>query len=187
LAPKYEKLAQIFAGEPDVLIAKVDATEESALGDRYEVQGYPTLKFFPAGSSQPENYEGAREVDALVEFINSKVGTQRNADGSLKATAGRVAALDSVLAEATLQVTESVIETMKKVVDTLEGKAVSHGKLYVSTAEKIISKGADYLEKESQRLSKMVKSSNLKPEARANFQLKQNILAAFTAASSDEL
>ena len=31
LAPKYEELAKIFAGESGVLIGKVDATEEESL------------------------------------------------------------------------------------------------------------------------------------------------------------
>ena len=34
LAPKYEKLAEVFAGDKEVLIAKVDATEEEGLGTR---------------------------------------------------------------------------------------------------------------------------------------------------------
>jgi hypothetical protein len=36
LAPKYEKLANVFAGESSkVVIAKVDATEEEGLAARY--------------------------------------------------------------------------------------------------------------------------------------------------------
>jgi hypothetical protein len=35
LAPKYEELANIFSGESDVVIAKVDATEEEELAARY--------------------------------------------------------------------------------------------------------------------------------------------------------
>jgi len=57
LAPTYEKLAKAFEGENDVLIAKVDATEEEELGKRYNVEGFPTIKFFPAGSAEPEAYD----------------------------------------------------------------------------------------------------------------------------------
>ena len=62
---------------------------------RFGISGYPTLKYFPAGSLEPEAYEEARELESLVHFINTKTGTQRNPDGSLQATAGRVEALDA--------------------------------------------------------------------------------------------
>lgn len=57
--------------------------------------GYPTLKFFPAGSLEPEPYEEARELESLVHFVNTKTGTKRNPDGSLEASAGRLEALDA--------------------------------------------------------------------------------------------
>jgi protein disulfide-isomerase A6 len=34
LTPKYERLAQIYAGDKNVLIGKVDATEQESLGSR---------------------------------------------------------------------------------------------------------------------------------------------------------
>lgn len=69
LAPKYEELAKIFAGEKDVVIAKVDAADYGDLANRYDVTGYPTLKFFPAGSSEPENYEQGRKRDSPTQPI----------------------------------------------------------------------------------------------------------------------
>ena len=62
---------------------------------RFGISGYPTLKFFPAGSLEPEAYDEARELDTLVNFINTKTGTKRNSDGSLQGSAGRVESLDA--------------------------------------------------------------------------------------------
>ena len=43
--------------------------------DRFEVTGFPTIKFFPAGSDEPEPYEENRELEDLVTFLNAKAGT----------------------------------------------------------------------------------------------------------------
>ena len=52
---------------------------------RYEVSGYPTLKWFPADRT-PQGYDGARNLDALVEFVNENSGTKRTVKGLLDAT-----------------------------------------------------------------------------------------------------
>ena len=60
MAPKYEKAAkQLALHDPPILLAKVDATEESALGQEYGVTGYPDLKVFRKG--KPYEYKGERE------------------------------------------------------------------------------------------------------------------------------
>ncbi len=54
LAPAYEEVGQTFDNSDSVLIAKVDADSERALGTRFGVRGYPTLKYFPRGSTEPK-------------------------------------------------------------------------------------------------------------------------------------
>jgi len=66
LTPTWKKLATQFKGK--VNIAKVDATVHSALGTRFGVKGYPTLKWFPGGvksDSLVEDHAGGRDLDAL--------------------------------------------------------------------------------------------------------------------------
>lgn len=48
---------------------------------RYGVSGFPTLKFFPKNNKAGEDYEGGRDVDDFVSFINEKSGTSRDAKG----------------------------------------------------------------------------------------------------------
>lgn len=43
-----------FDGDDSVVIAKVDADSDRTLGGRFGVKGFPTLKFFPKGSTDPE-------------------------------------------------------------------------------------------------------------------------------------
>jgi len=96
LIPIYEKLAQVFESDSNVVIAKVDATENQQLAAKYEVQGYPTLKFFPQGGKNGEKYEGGRSLKNFVDFINERTGTRRNEDGSLMLSAGRFGKLDVI-------------------------------------------------------------------------------------------
>lgn len=181
LAPKYEQLAQIYAGDStNVVIAKVDATEESALGSRFEIQGYPTIKYFPAGKTEPEDYQGGRELDDFVSFINSNAGTQRNVDGSLKSTAGRIEALDKIIANSEYSISAPIQEQLEQAaIAAVNTPDAAAAKIYASIAKNIHSKGPGYIGTELGRMTKMLSGSSLKPEAKKNFQLRQNILAAF--------
>lgn len=78
LAPKYDELGLLYQSNPDfaskVTIAKVDATANDVPD---EIQGFPTIKLFPAGNkSDPVSYSGSRTVEDLVQFIkeNGKHG-----------------------------------------------------------------------------------------------------------------
>jgi len=74
LEPEYEKVAAAFSKFGEVLIAKVDADQHKDLGGRFAVKGFPTLKWFPKGSTEPEEYSGGREADDLISFVNGKAG-----------------------------------------------------------------------------------------------------------------
>ena len=47
LAPEYSAAAEVLSTmDPAVPLAKVDATEEKMLAEKYGVQGFPTLIYF---------------------------------------------------------------------------------------------------------------------------------------------
>jgi thioredoxin-like negative regulator of GroEL len=47
LTPEYAAAAAILAErDPPIYLAKVDATENNALSERFEVKGFPTLHWF---------------------------------------------------------------------------------------------------------------------------------------------
>lgn len=77
LEPVYDDLAGVFAHAKDrVHISKVDADNERALGQRFGIAGFPTLKWFDGKSDQAEDYEGGRDLESLVEFVSEKAGVR---------------------------------------------------------------------------------------------------------------
>lgn len=71
LEPEFEKASEELDGTGSVL-GKVDATIEKELGERFKVEGYPTLKLFRSGTSSP--YEGGRSAQDIVTFMKKQAG-----------------------------------------------------------------------------------------------------------------
>uniref|UniRef100_A0A672F776 Protein disulfide-isomerase A3 n=1 Tax=Salarias fasciatus TaxID=181472 RepID=A0A672F776_SALFA len=69
LEPKYKELGEKLADDPNVVIAKMDATAND-VPSPYEVSGFPTIYFSPAGRKMnPKRYEGGREVADFVSYL----------------------------------------------------------------------------------------------------------------------
>jgi protein disulfide-isomerase A6 len=84
LAPIYEELATAF-GNSKVSIANVDADKHKDLGKRFNVQGFPTLKWFSGKEgAEPEDYNGGRDLESLTAFVSEKAGIK--AKGPKKAS-----------------------------------------------------------------------------------------------------
>lgn len=65
-APKYAEAATALKPE-GIVLAKFDAHEHNEFAKKYDVKGYPTVKFAVKGVFKP--YEGPRTVDGVKNFI----------------------------------------------------------------------------------------------------------------------
>ncbi|KAL3030290.1 hypothetical protein AAZX31_03G212100 [Glycine max] len=181
LAPIYEKVAAAFNLDKDVVMANVDADKYKDLAEKYGVSGYPTLKFFPKSNKAGEDYNGGRDLDDFVAFINEKCGTYRDGKGQLTSKAGIIASLDDLVKEfvsADSNEKKAVYSRLEEEVKKLKGSSARHGDLYLKLAKKGIEKGADYAKNEIQRLERMLEKS-ISPAKADEFTLKKNILSTF--------
>jgi len=73
LTPEYAAAAKILGEKtPPRYLAKVDTTKEEKLGKRFDIKGFPTLKWFVDGKDQ--EYTGGRTTDTIVNWITKKTG-----------------------------------------------------------------------------------------------------------------
>ena len=67
LSPIWDELGEKLKDVKNVVIAKIDASNNDAPG--VEVQGFPTIILFKANDNERVNFEGDRTVDGFVDFL----------------------------------------------------------------------------------------------------------------------
>ncbi|CAG8721780.1 15822_t:CDS:2, partial [Acaulospora morrowiae] len=180
LAPIYEKVAKDYAQESECVVANIDASDHRTIGDRYDVKGYPTIKFFPKGENKtPIDYTGGRTEQDFVDFLNENCGTQRLVGGRLSGDAGKIPKLDAFVVEFTDATTradkENVIKEAKVVADELDTR---FAKYYPKVMEKTLEK-EDYVDKEIARINKIIESGTISDNKIDDFTIRKNILSSF--------
>ena len=71
LKPTWSQFAAKHKDSKELLVAEVDCTDSKggeAICERYDVEGFPTIKYFDAGESEPEDFEDERGIEALEAF-----------------------------------------------------------------------------------------------------------------------
>lgn len=71
LAPEYAAAATELKGG-DVILAKIDATEENELSQEYDVQGFPTIFFFSDGVHKPYTGQRTKWVSFCFQLVFRK-------------------------------------------------------------------------------------------------------------------
>ncbi|CAK60971.1 unnamed protein product (macronuclear) [Paramecium tetraurelia] len=73
LAPKYAEAATALRPE-GIVLAKIDATVQKKLAEKYGVKGYPTIKF--SAKQAVKDFEGGRNADGIKNWIYSNLNPE---------------------------------------------------------------------------------------------------------------
>lgn len=183
IKPAWNRVADLFADEPDVSIVSVDADKHRSLGERFEVQGFPSLKYFPAGGGKPVAYDGGRSEKDLVAFLNEKADTDVRVDGSPSKKNGLLPEVHDILAgfgEASAEEKEAKLREAGREVAG-GGDKEAKFRVYAKVGAKILAEGAAYVAREKARLAAMLANGkgSITPTQRKNFQRRINVLTVF--------
>jgi len=151
-----------------------DAASGRPLGEKYGVSGFPTIKFFKKGNTVADAYEGGREVADFITFLNENADAKREPNGALAASAGRVAALDTLVRKY-IDGDKSVASDIK----AFDGDS-ANVKFYKTVFDKFTSEGASWVEATKSRMKKVLDGGDsLAASKRDEFAERINILNAF--------
>ena len=91
LAPEYAAAAaELKTSGNKAVLAKVDADSEKELGTKFQVEGFPTLKWFVNG--KPQEYNGGRVTKDIVSWIEKHTGPAYKTINSNEELAAEIAA-----------------------------------------------------------------------------------------------
>ena len=73
MAPEYAKAADLLKNEgSEIHLAKVDTTNDTVLGERFQILSFPTLKLFVDGI--PIEYNSGRTAELIIQWLKKKTG-----------------------------------------------------------------------------------------------------------------
>ncbi|KAF3928954.1 hypothetical protein AA313_de0208629 [Arthrobotrys entomopaga] len=192
LAPVYEKIASDYAREPSVTIAEVDCDVPSGKMscDKHKIQSFPTLKFFAAADG-PETegaveYQGPRDQDSIMEWMNQMSSTHRMPGGQLSPNAGRIELLDEIIKEALPSGGAKLLTEIESALSGLEKAQEKHAKVYLNVAKKFAEKSDAYITNELARLGKMIAGGKVNLDKVDEMTVKQNILKRFQSTTDEK-
>lgn len=179
MTPEYKKLGELIAKDPKlnarVVIAKVNADDHHSLGERFQVRGFPTIKWFPRGRPDDTmDYDAGRTAESMLAFITKQI----EYDNSF--------AVVPALSEIAIKFTEGEIDAAaalkeaKEAAAELDDKVKDNAALYIKYLEKAGDKGKEYIETELARLMKMVKGGKMSTTKLVEVSRKISVLESFS-------
>lgn len=125
MAPAWNQLGDTFNAETSsVLIADVDCTSEEGqpLCDKYEVRGFPTIKYFVDGDTVGQDYNSGRDYDSLEAFVRENLEVKCNIKDPANCSEKEVAYLEKMKAKSSEDRKSQIDRLSKMKGDTMKAE-----------------------------------------------------------------
>lgn len=183
-APILETLANtVYVHEQQVQFGKVvlDTLPSDNLAEQYGIQTLPSIRF--VDKDNVTDYTDKRDLEKLVNKINTLFNVHRNTEGELLPTAGRIKKADELVAGAFSTSTDVVQagilleETLSPLVDDSGASLLYYSRL----AQKIARGEEKFLKVERMRLQGILENDidKIRVSAAESMQQRRNILDVF--------
>lgn len=83
LAPILDEVAISYQNDPNIMIAKFDASANDVPSDSFNVQGFPTM-FFITKNKEIVQYNGGRSKEDIIEFIEKNRSEKHKSESEVK-------------------------------------------------------------------------------------------------------
>eukprot|EP00127_Corallochytrium_limacisporum_P003274 Clim_evm123s147 gene=Clim_evmTU123s147 len=191
LAPTYSQVAALYENDNGCVVAKVNADKYRTVGAQYSVKGFPTLKFFPKGSSDPahaQEYNGQRSMESLIHFLNEKCGLKRGLSGDLHEAAGRFSELDKLAKEFMDTTEESMRESIIEKATEAAKRLGTSSDFYHTAMYNVLKSGSQWIEDQHDRMTKLLENrgNGMSKVSHDAMKIRRNVLQAFRGAVNDE-
>ncbi|KAF3523460.1 hypothetical protein F2Q69_00051794, partial [Brassica cretica] len=176
---QYEKAAaELSSQSPPIVLAKIDASEESNKGiaNEYKIQGFPTIKILRKGGKSIQDYNGPREAAGIVTYVKKQSGPAsaeiKSADGAAEVIGEKSVVAVGVFPKLSGEEFDSFMAVAEKLradydfAHTLDGKLLPRGDSSVAGPVMRLFKPFDELFVDSkdfngEALEKFVKESSI--------------------------
>jgi protein disulfide-isomerase A6 len=147
----------------------LNAVEYHEFSEAYVNGGYPSIKLFQ--NNQTIEYDGGRRAADVVNFINTKCGTERGTDGLLNDQAGLIPEAGNL--------TEEFLGAEDKASYLPKMKAIAGAEFYVKVMERYIAKGPEQIGKDLETMVEILDARRGSPTALDGMKRRFNVFAEF--------
>jgi len=179
-----EFAATVGSSSANMLVADVGVSEygdkdNSDISDRYSIKSedFPQYRLWLKDSGSPGAptiYAGEKKADGFLRFVQEKAGVWIGLPGQVKE-------LDTI-AKAFVNGDKSALQQAEKAVTAAEAKDSDSAKYYLKVMKKMGEK-ADFVQKETARLEKMISDGSVKAGKKEQFGRRLNVLSSFRESS----
>ncbi|XP_059052125.1 endoplasmic reticulum resident protein 29 [Achroia grisella] len=172
----------------DLLIAEVGVKDygekdNEQLANKYGAtkDNFPVVKLFIKGKDEPIPFDESRGFtsDELRRFIREKTGMYLSLPGCVK----ELDKLAQKFMKASIENRKKVLKETEDIQKKLSSKDATSGKIYKTIMEKILEKGNDFINTESERVKKIL-NSKVSEEKKKELGIRTNVLQSFQLLSS---